>query len=128
LIDITTHVARRTKWIGGTLFVVLFVAAVWTLAIVSNEPRSSFKTATIVINNFTYAPMRLVVTPGERIVVTNDDSVVHTLTSIDNKFNTGLLAPGYSATIGAPSEPGTYDYICTVHRYMFGEIIVKRRG
>ncbi len=123
--DIRTHLSLRTKWIAGALFTVLFIAAVWTLAIVTNGPGSSTETAHIVIDNFMYHPMKLVVTPGEKIVVSNDDTAVHTLTSIDDKFGTGLLAPGYSDTIEAPSKPGTYDYICTIHRYMYGEIIVK---
>jgi plastocyanin len=119
------HVVPRTKWIVGVLFGLLFIAAVWTLAVVTNEPGSSPKTARIVIKNFMYAPMKLVVSPRASIVVRNDDTAVHTLTSIDDKFNTGRLAPGFGATIQAPDRPGTYFYICTIHRYMFGEIIVK---
>jgi len=119
------RVSLRTKWLAGTLLAILFVAAVWTLAVVTNESSPPSRVAHITIHDYMFSPMKLVVQPGEHIVVKNDDSVVHTLTSIDDRFASGLLAPGYSDTIEAPSTPGTYDYICTIHRYMFGEIIVK---
>jgi plastocyanin len=79
----------------------------------------------ITISNFMFAPMSLSVEPGARIIVTNKDSVAHTLTATDGKFSTGDLAPKQTKTIKAPMAPGEYHYICNIHQYMVGTITVK---
>ena len=65
------------------------------------------------------------VTPGEKVTVTNKDSVAHTVTANDKKFDTGDISPGKTATFTAPSTPGRYPYICTIHQYMTGMLTVK---
>jgi len=40
-------------------------------------------------------------------------------------FNTGNIKPGHTKSFTAPSKPGTYHYICNIHQYMTGTIIVK---
>ncbi len=79
----------------------------------------------ITIQNFMFMPMKVVVKPGETIKVTNKDSVTHTLTASDGKFNTGDVMPHQTKSFKAPTKPGTYDYICSIHQYMTGEIVVK---
>jgi len=46
----------------------------------------------------------------------NRDDVTHTLTSTSGRFDTKGVAPGASVTITAPSTPGTYPYICSIHQ------------
>jgi plastocyanin len=87
---------------------------------------ASSKTASITIKNFMFSPMKLTVTPGETIKVTNKDTVTHTLTSTNGKFNTGNVAHDVTKSFKAPMKPGVYDYICSIHQYMTGEIIVKK--
>ena len=60
---------------------------------------------------------------------TNDDTVVHTVTSVSvptgaQSFNEGSLSPGatFSVTL---TMPGTYTYHCSIHSWMTGTIIVK---
>ena len=81
--------------------------------------------ATITIQNFSFSPAKVTVTPGEKVTVTNKDSVAHTVTANDKKFNTGDIEPGKTVTFTAPSSPGSYPYICTIHQYMTGTIVVK---
>ncbi len=57
--------------------------------------------------------------------MTNKDSVAHTVTANDKKFNTGDIAAGKTVTFTAPSSPGSYPYICTIHQYMTGMLTVK---
>ena len=97
------------------------------ISITQNAGASSMatKSVTITIHNFMFMPMKITVTPGETIKVTNKDQVAHTLTATDGKFNTGNVNPGKTKTFKAPSMPGTYDYICSIHQYMTGEIVVK---
>jgi plastocyanin len=81
--------------------------------------------ATITIQNFSFSPAKITVTPGEKVTVTNKDSVAHTVTANDKKFDTGDIGPGKTVTFTAPSSPGGYPYICTIHQYMTGMLTVK---
>jgi plastocyanin len=83
------------------------------------------KPDTIVISNFMFHPMILKVSPGATITVTNKDSVVHTLTATGGQFNTGRIAHDKSKKFKAPKKRGRYDYICSIHQFMTGVIVVK---
>jgi len=87
----------------------------------------SFK---VTIENFTFIPANFTVSPGERIVVTNKDSVTHTFTAVpgstpDGKFNSGDIAPGKTVTVIAPGRPGSYAFYCHIHPFMTGTMKVK---
>jgi len=86
--------------------------------------RSSSGTS-ITISNFMFQPMSLTVAPGSMIKVTNKDSATHTLTATGGQFNTGDITQNETKTFKAPTKPGTYKYICNIHQYMMGSIIVK---
>lgn len=80
----------------------------------------------IEVKDFAFSPATITVKPGAKISVTNQDSVGHTLTSDDGKsFDTKLVAQGQSATITAPTTPGSYPFHCTPHPYMKGILVVK---
>jgi plastocyanin len=80
---------------------------------------------TIVIDKFTYQPASLTVAPGTRIMVINRDSAPHTVTANNESFDSGTIAGGQRGEFTAPSRPGSYPYVCTVHQYMTGILIVK---
>jgi plastocyanin len=81
----------------------------------------------IVIHMFAFHPSKLTVAPGATVTVHNDDSVTHTLTDQANPklFNTGHIAPGQTKTFKAPTKPGSYPYICMIHQFMAGTLIVR---
>ena len=80
----------------------------------------------IVISNFAFSPADLSVAAGQTVTVVNNDSTTHTLTATTGKaFDTGDLAPGKTATFTAPTTPGTYSYICTIHQFMHGTLTVR---
>ena len=81
--------------------------------------------ATVVISNFMFHPMRLVVSPGERVVVVNKDAVVHTLTATTGRFSTGDIPAHGSRAMRAPRARGTYHYLCAIHQFMTGTIVVR---
>jgi plastocyanin len=80
--------------------------------------------ATIVVSNFAYGPASLSVAPGTKITVVNQDRAPHTVTARDKSFDTGTIAGGQRGEFTAPSSPGTHPYICTIHPYMTGVLIV----
>jgi plastocyanin len=79
----------------------------------------------ITISNFMFHAMSVTVKPGATVSVTNKDSVTHTLTATEGQFNTGDITQNQTKTFKAPMKPGTYSYICNIHQYMTGTIIVK---
>lgn len=84
--------------------------------------------ATITIKDFAFHPQTDTVKPGATITVTNSDSTTHTLTatgSAKGMFDTGNLNQGQSKTITAPSQPGSYPYLCQIHNYMTGTLKVS---
>lgn len=81
--------------------------------------------ADITIRNFSFSPGAVKVHPGQRVKVTNGDTVAHTVTSLTGKFDTGDVSPGRTVTLVAPRKPGRYPYRCTIHQYMTGMLVVS---
>lgn len=82
----------------------------------------------LVIKNFAYSPSTLTVTPGAEVTVKNEDTAVHTVTAVGphmGAFDTGDIQPGSSKTFKAPASPGTYPYICNIHQFMHGTLVVR---
>ncbi|WP_333767465.1 cupredoxin domain-containing protein [Streptomyces sp. IBSBF 2435] len=80
----------------------------------------------ITITDFMFSPATLTVRPGAKVTVVNQDSTVHTVTATEDKqFDTGSVAPGRTTTFTAPTTPGTYGYICTIHQFMTGTLTVS---
>ncbi len=83
----------------------------------------------VTISNFAFLPARVRASPGERIVVTNNDGVTHTFTAMPGTtpvghFTTGDIAPGTTKSVAAPSTPGTYTFYCQIHPFMTGALTV----
>ena len=78
----------------------------------------------IVIKDFAFAPARLEATAGTAVEVRNDDDAAHTVTATDKSFDTGSVDGGASKTI-TPSKVGTFSYVCSIHQYMTGELVVR---
>ncbi len=100
-------------------------AAVAPMAL--NASASTTKTPFIHIKivNFMFTPMTVKVNPGELIKVTNFDTVAHTLTAVHREFNTGKIGHDQTKSFRAPKKPGTYHYICNIHQFMTGTLVVK---
>jgi plastocyanin len=120
--------ARRALPALGALAVLALVLALALSTGVSTAPSSASAASSgtsITIKNFMFSPMSLKVSPGATVKVTNKDSATHTLTATNNAFNTGDITQNQTKTFKAPMKPGTYNYICTIHQYMMGTIVVK---
>lgn len=65
--------------------------------------------------------------PGATVTVHNEDSTTHTLTDkADQKlFSTGDVGSGQTKTFTAPIKAGSYAYICLIHPFMAGTLVVK---
>ncbi len=79
----------------------------------------------ITIKNFAFAPSTVTVAPGATVTVTNMDGVTHTISSAKGGFDTGDIGSGQSKSFTAPKTPGSYPYICSIHQYMTGTLVVS---
>jgi plastocyanin len=73
--------------------------------------------------DFGYSPSSITVAAGSTITWANNGAAPHTVTARSGSFDSGIRQPGgrYSRTF---SEPGTYNYYCTLHPQMTGTIAV----
>jgi plastocyanin len=80
--------------------------------------------ATAKIDNFTFVPARLTVKAGTTVTWRNEDDIPHTVTSVTQRFKSRALDTDdtFSFTF---TEPGTYDYFCSLHPRMTATIVVE---
>ena len=80
----------------------------------------------VTIDNYAFGPANLTVKRGTTVTWTNQDDDVHTVKSDSgpDAFNSSALDSGdrFSFTF---DKAGTYQYICSIHPYMHGQIVVK---
>ncbi len=84
--------------------------------------------------NPSYDPAALTVKKGDKITVTNKDTLPHTVTSgtgptdpnSAKQFDTSILEAGATADIETTNiNPGEYPFYFTVHPYMMGKLVVQ---
>lgn len=102
--------------------------------VVGNAPRKVViqRTATsaraaggqVSIANFAFAPPSITIAPGESVTWTNDDGAPHGLAFKDGTKGIDVLLPGASFS-RTYDKAGTYDYVCAVHPYMMGKVVVR---
>jgi plastocyanin len=97
----------------------------------SNASVSIVKGASSPSVSKTYDPSPLTITRGTMVVWTNKDSSLHTVTSglpeqgsVGTLFDSGIISPEqtFSYTF---DKSGTFDYSCTLHPFMHGQVVVK---
>ena len=78
-----------------------------------------------------YDPSPLTVKTGTSVTWTNNDSSIHTVTSglpelgnVGTLFDSSLISPG-NTFVHVFDKQGTFDYSCTLHPFMHGQVIVK---
>jgi YVTN family beta-propeller protein len=92
------------------------------IAVQTAEDRQRSSTRRVIINGFAFTPSSLEVSPAETVTWVNDDGASHSI-ALNNGAGSDTLTPGSS--YGAKFEhPGDYDYVCSIHPYMAGKIIV----
>jgi plastocyanin len=83
----------------------------------------------VTIQTFQFKPPSLEVKAGTRVIWTNQDDIVHTVTSgtpesRDGRFDSRLDGKGATFSL-ALTQPGTYTYFCNRHQSMRGEVRVN---
>ncbi len=76
------------------------------------------------ISDFKFTPATITIHVGDTITWTNAGPTEHTATASNGSFDTGILKKGASAS-HTFTRPGTYAYICTIHPFMHGTVVVE---
>ena len=80
--------------------------------------------AEVKIDNFSFGPQALTISPGTKVTWTNRDDIPHTVVSTEGVFKSRVLDTDekFSFTF---TKPGTYPYFCSVHPKMTGKVVVQ---
>jgi plastocyanin len=102
--------------------VTLRIAAVAWLAFAA--PNAFAANADVSIKDSAFSPSVVTVDREDTVTWTNDDTLSHTATSQEDVFDSAVLAPG--AMFSHLFEtPGTYAYVCRIHPFMTGKVVVN---
>ena len=100
--------------------------AVAVFAVATALPAASAHVAEteVKIDNFAFAPQRVVVKAGTTVIWINDDDIPHTVASSTKLFKSNALdtKDKFSFTF---TTPGAYEYFCSLHPHMTGTIVVE---
>ena len=94
-----------------------------TMSTAGDIPSAPATVNAVNISNFAFAPATVSVTAGTTVTWTNRDQIAHTVSDTQNGIASPVLnqSQTYSHTF---TKPGTYHYICTIHPFMHGTVIV----
>jgi LPXTG-motif cell wall-anchored protein len=77
----------------------------------------------VAIADFHFSPATTTIHVGDAITWSNNGPSSHTATASNGSFNTGILKKGQSVS-HTFTQPGTYAYVCQIHPFMHGSVIV----
>jgi plastocyanin len=77
------------------------------------------------IRNFVFAPAKLTVPAGARVVWTNHDDDAHLVVSTNGAFKASPALDTDESYATVFAKPGTYAYYCGIHPMMVGTIVVR---
>ena len=109
--------------------ILLLVAALITVTFLivscykSKSSYNSTTTSKISITSSAYSPASVTVANGSTVTWTNNDNMVHTVTTAEGSISSGDITPGssYSKTF---TTAGTYNYYDAHNTSMMGVLVV----
>ena len=76
------------------------------------------------IDNFAFAPAELTVPAGTTVTWTNHDEDPHNVVAEGGQFRSPTMGSGATFSY-AFATPGTFTYVCGIHPFMHGTVVVK---
>ena len=119
--------SRGAVLLGAVALGLLLLAGLTQVLAGETAVKVAASPATVNIDNFAFAPATLTVTAGTTVTWKNEDDSPHRIGDKDGTFKSAALDTDdtFSHTFAAAGE---YPYICTIHPYMVGKIIVNPAG
>jgi amicyanin len=90
----------------------------------SAVPGPPAATSDVTITNFAFAPAAITVKVGTTVTWTNKDEEPHTVFSSAGGMKSPVLASNQSTYSFTFTTAGSYDYNCTIHPFMHGNVTV----
>jgi plastocyanin len=117
-----TKIARHIR-VAAALAVAAFAVAATLPAASAGAAETEVKIE-VKIDNFAFAPQRIVVQAGTTVTWTNADDAPHTVVSTTKLFKSSALdtTDRFSFTF---ATPGIYEYFCSLHPHMTGTVVVE---
>ena len=112
------------KRLGGAAIALALTLASQTSAMAMGEPASiAIVDAPRPQTTWGYAPGTRTIAAGTWVTWSNAGQDAHTVTALDGTFDSGDLDPseGFSWYF---DQLGTYEYVCSLHPWMTGSIVV----
>lgn len=113
--------ARMTGAIRGSHFrgmlVIGAAALLGGIAIAAED-------ANVMIDNFKFAPEPMTVAAGSTITWVNRDDIPHSVVVPTLGVRSQLMSKGQLFTFRF-DKAGTYDYVCGLHPFMRGKVVVQ---
>jgi plastocyanin len=111
------------------LLLVFPVLATTTTNLAHGQNQTQVSNVTIVSDasaqgNKAYQPNPLEIHVGSKVIWTNNDFGIHTVTDSDGAFDSDVLTPQDTFEF-AFDKAGTFDYYCALHPSMVGRIVVQ---
>ena len=115
---------RRGPTLKRPAWVIALIAIVVVTALVSAVHVPAATPVAVGIKEFKFSPPSLTVPAGTTVTWTNHDELRHTVTATTGAFGSAGLSNGdtFAQTF---TQPGTYQYFCSVHPRMQAAVIVK---
>ena len=118
--------SRRTGWLAAAAIGLATLAGLGGMRSLATGAALAGETREVQIDDYSFSPGTLSVPVGTTVTWINHDETPHTVTAADNPRS--FKSPGldtddkFSFTF---TKPGTYTYLCTVHPYMTGRVVVQ---
>lgn len=122
--NVSIYIAPAPAAVAGATPVAETAVATETQAAVATETEAAAaQEVQVTIKDFAFMPQTIEVPVGTTVTWTNQDVTQHTVYSKTGVFQSDILQQGdtFSYTF---DEPGTYDYICSLHPNMMGQVVV----
>ena len=114
-----TTIAKHIRVVAIALAVGVFATATALPAALAHAAETEVK-----IDNFAFAPQRVVVNSGTTVTWINEDDIPHTIASSTKLFKSNPLDTKDKFTFTF-TTPGAYEYLCSLHPHMTGTIVVE---
>ena len=111
--------AHRRTFLAAAAASLLIAAAVFF----ATQPVLADDGNQVTIKAFAYGPKNITVPVGTTVTWINKDPEVHTVVDKGGKFRSSALDSDDSFTFTF-TEPGTYNFFCTLHPQMTGTVTV----
>jgi plastocyanin len=108
--------ARNLTLLG--VFVLGLIVVIGGIAAAADDAR-------VMIDNFKFAPVPLTVTVGSTVTWLNRDDIPHSIVVPALSVHSHPMDTDESFALRF-DKPGTYEYICGLHPFMHGKILVQK--